>query len=171
MLEFRTQNWKWSREMVKALVTKPEYNLGSLSVLPLSPGQKNTEGYWYMSIPSAFILKKKKVIIPKDWSLNSHLVNLVLTEIWKNPSSMVYGHKTQLIWKPFPRWYSAAREDPSISMQSPLLVLTAVWQDNWETAIQKERSSNRVKCCISILRSIFLRIVGTLTYHLLCDEK
>lgn len=118
MLEFRTQSWKWSRDMVKALVTRPEYNLGSLSVLSLSPGQKNTEGYRRMSIPSAFIQKKKKNPVPKDWSLNSHLVNLVLTEIQKNPSSMVYGHKAQIIWKPFPHWYSAAREDPSISMHS-----------------------------------------------------
>lgn len=113
-----------------------------------------------------------KITVLKDWSLNSHLLNLVLTEIRKNPSSTVYSHKAQLIWKPFPRPYSAAREDPSISVQSH-----HCW--SWrllDRTIGRLQFKNKGQvtgwnAAFPLFSNIFLRIVGTLTYHLLCDEK
>lgn len=82
--------------MVKALVTKPEYNLGSLlcSALVTRPeehGGRITDKCLFL------LLLYYKITVLKDRSLNSHLMNLVLTEIQKNPSSTVYGHKAQLI--------------------------------------------------------------------------
>ena len=103
--------------MDKALGTKPEYNLGSLFCPALVTRPEEHKGR-ITDTCLFLLLLYYKITIPKDWSLNSHLLNLVLTEIRKNPSSTVYGNKAQLIWKPFPCPYSAAREDPSISVQS-----------------------------------------------------
>lgn len=109
--------------MDKALVTKPEYNLGSL-FCPALVTRPEEHGGRITDTCLFLLLLYYKITIPKDWSLNSRLLNLVLTEIRKNPSSTVYG-PTHLKALSLSIQYSQGRPF-YFRAESPLLVLTAV---------------------------------------------